>query len=230
MKKWFKNLKVSQKLIHRSLAQLVQEADLDRISASLQTALNEDANFHGSSATLQATVPLALQEYRDATEVFINLTKHLVDVEKMDVTAKAYLEAGTRARQTSFKLWRIADAELDLLLEKRIEAYERSRGRSLTVRVAKGDGHINISVLDIGIGIPSGEPDSHFQPWLHDPEGRTWLRPAQRCAGRPGNGRPTLRAERRPGPRRHLHLGIASPSGRTSPHSHHRTASTCRLI
>src|SRR5260221_10439507 len=38
-------------------ATLLKEADLDRISGSLQTALNKDPNFYGSRATLQARIP-----------------------------------------------------------------------------------------------------------------------------------------------------------------------------
>src|SRR5262249_24310940 len=111
----------------------LKEADLDRISSSLQTALNEDANFYGRSDTLQAKAPPALQDYRNDTETFIKLTKPLVDAESVDVTAEEYLEAGNQARATSFKLWRMADEELDKLLQKRIEAYQHNRGLSLRV-------------------------------------------------------------------------------------------------
>ncbi|MEO8429441.1 MAG: PAS domain-containing protein [Verrucomicrobiota bacterium] len=114
-------------------ATLLKEADLDRINGSLQTALNEDANFYGSSATLQARVPPALNEYTASVETFINLTKRLVSSEKLDVTDVEFLAAGSKAREASFKLWKIADQELDILLQKRIEAYANRRTRSLMV-------------------------------------------------------------------------------------------------
>ncbi|WP_395742885.1 ATP-binding protein [Prosthecobacter sp.] len=114
-------------------ATLLKEADMNRIIGSLQTALNEDANFYGHSATLQGRVPSALKEYADATEQFISLTNHLVGMEKMDVTASDYEAAGDKARAASFKLWRIASEELDTLLQTRIEHYEHRRTSSLMV-------------------------------------------------------------------------------------------------
>ena len=124
------NAERQQLAIH---ATLLKEADLDRISGGLETALNEDANFYGSSASLQARVPSALKDYQAAAEVFIGLTARLVGSEKTDVTADEYLAAGSKAREASFKLWRIADEELDALLQKRIGSYESRRARSLIV-------------------------------------------------------------------------------------------------
>ena len=51
----------------------------------------------------------------------------------MDVTAEEYLAAGNKARDASFKLWRIADQEVDILLQKRIESYQHRCLRSLLV-------------------------------------------------------------------------------------------------
>ena len=117
-------------------ATLLKEADFDRIAGSLQTALNEDRNFHGISPTLQARLPAALKEYTISAGEFINLTKHLAGEEKSDVTPTEYVAAGSRARDASFKLWRIADEELDVLLRKRIDAYQSRRATSLLVAAA----------------------------------------------------------------------------------------------
>lgn len=114
-------------------ATLLKEADFDRIFGSLQTALNEDANFYGSSTTLQSRVPPALKEYTDAAAQFVSLTNHLAGAEKMDVTAADYEAAGNKARAASFKLWHIASEELDTLLQTRIAYYEQRRSRSLMV-------------------------------------------------------------------------------------------------
>ena len=114
-------------------ATLLKQADLDRISSSLQTALNEDANFYGSSPTLQARVPPALREYQAAAQGFINLTTRLIGSDHIDLTAEEYLAAGSKACEASFKLWKIADDELDTLLEKRIGFYKQRRARSLMV-------------------------------------------------------------------------------------------------
>ena len=59
-------------------ANLLQEADLDRVEGSVKTAVREDPNFYGVSPTLQEKVPPALEEYKAATERFIRLTKRFV--------------------------------------------------------------------------------------------------------------------------------------------------------
>lgn len=114
-------------------ATLLKEADLDRISGSLETALNEDPNFHEISAPLHVRVPRAFKEYKTATEAFIHLTTEVVASEKKYVTAEEYVQAGMTARAASFKLWKIANEELDRLLQRRIESYERRRAGSLLV-------------------------------------------------------------------------------------------------
>jgi len=114
-------------------AQLMKESDLERIVGSVQTALNEDRNFYGVSETLQERVPPLLKDYLTAASAFIDLTKRIVDEKKVDVTAADYFAAGRLARDASFKLWTVADAEVDTLLQKRIEAYQFRRAKSLLV-------------------------------------------------------------------------------------------------
>lgn len=111
----------------------LQQEDLDRVTVSAQTSVREDPNFYGTSPSLQEKVPPALREYSAAMEKFIRLTKRFVYLEGVDVTIPEYLEAGTKARDASFNLWRIADQEVDTLLQKRIEAYQHRRARSLLV-------------------------------------------------------------------------------------------------
>jgi PAS domain S-box-containing protein len=114
-------------------ATMLQEEDLDRIASSVQTSLREDSNFYGVSPSLQTRVPPALQEYTEAAEAFIRLTKRFVYLDKVDVTAEEYLAAGNKAITASFNLWRTADEEVDTLLQKRIESYQSRRARSLLV-------------------------------------------------------------------------------------------------
>jgi signal transduction histidine kinase len=78
-------------------------------------------------------MPPAFKEYSAAAEQFIRLTSHLADSEKIDMTAQDYLTAGTKTRDASFKLWRIADTELDTLLQQRIEFYQWRRAKCLMV-------------------------------------------------------------------------------------------------
>jgi PAS domain S-box-containing protein len=95
--------------------------------------MNENPNIYGFDGTLTPKVQPALNEYARATAKFIDLTNHIVDSPNLDVTAKEYVLAGNAASAASFKLWRIADEELDKLLQIRIESYQRRRTRSLFV-------------------------------------------------------------------------------------------------
>ncbi len=118
-------------------AALLKEADLDRIVGSLQTGLNEDANFYEISPSLQARLPSELERYRKLSEAFISETKALA-AGTGNITAADYLALGREARQASFNLWNVADEELDVLLEKRIRCYEWRRTRSLLVAAMAG--------------------------------------------------------------------------------------------
>jgi PAS domain S-box-containing protein len=117
-------------------AQLMKESDLDRIVGSVQTSLNEDPNFYGTSPTLQSRVPPLLKEYSRAAEAFIALTTRIVNSRELDVTEAEYFTAGSAARDASFRLWTVADAEVDTLLQRRIEAYQFRRAKSLLVAAA----------------------------------------------------------------------------------------------
>lgn len=114
-------------------ATLLKEDDLDRITDSLQTSLNANPDFFGGSADFQARVPPVFKEYSTAATKFISLTTNMVGSERINLTAKDYLAAGKDARDTSFKLWRIAVQELDTLLQKRIEYYQFRRAKCLMV-------------------------------------------------------------------------------------------------
>jgi PAS domain S-box-containing protein len=113
-------------------AQLRQD-DLARVARSLQTSLLEDPNFYGTSSSLQERIPPALREYVAVMETFAQMTNRFVSPEGVDVTTDEYLSAGSRARDASFNLWRIACDEVDALLQKRIESYQNRRARSLLV-------------------------------------------------------------------------------------------------
>lgn len=114
-------------------ATLLQDADLERVMGSMGNALNEDANFYGTSVSFQHRVPPALKAYEAATQHFIDLTNLLQASEQPAVSAEDYLAAGRAARDAAFQLWRIADDELDTLLQIRIDDYTHRRTKSLMV-------------------------------------------------------------------------------------------------
>ncbi len=108
-------------------AALLREADVDRITASTQTALNEDGNFYGVRPALQTNVPPALAAFAAAAGEFLRLTTELAEAERTTVTAEDFLAAGARARAASFQFWHTARGELDGLLQARIDHYARTR-------------------------------------------------------------------------------------------------------
>jgi Amt family ammonium transporter len=114
------------------LAQL-KEDDLDRIVSSTETALKQVSRFHGSGASFQTRVPPALSRYVEAARKFDQLTARLAGDEAGAVTVAQYLAAGNTAREASFNLWRIADDELDGILQNRIDYYVFRRAKSLGV-------------------------------------------------------------------------------------------------
>jgi methyl-accepting chemotaxis protein len=58
-------------------AAMLEEADQARIASSLQTCLNEDANFYGVSPTLVSAINYANEEYLRASSEFIALARQI---------------------------------------------------------------------------------------------------------------------------------------------------------
>ena len=114
-------------------ATLMRASDLERITRSLQTALNEDANFYGTSASLQAHLPPVLRGYTTAEQAFITLTARIAASDHPDVTPEAYQAAGLAAHESSAVLWTVAEQELSALLQLRIDHYQHRRTVSLMV-------------------------------------------------------------------------------------------------
>ncbi|MDB5337108.1 MAG: sensor signal transduction histidine kinase [Planctomycetaceae bacterium] len=114
-------------------ATMLKEVDLDRITASLKTALNEDPNFYEISPSLHKRIPSAIKEFETASATFIRMTSNVAGSEQKTVTAAEFLQAGSEARMASFKLWRVAEEELDRLLRTRISSFQRRRAGSLLV-------------------------------------------------------------------------------------------------
>ena len=108
-------------------AALLKEADLDRTMGDIQTSLNEDQNFYGTSQGLQQNLPPAGQEYSKATEALLDLMRKTVDAPDTPVTEAEFAAAASGARKASFRLWQTGVQELDALLQKRIDELARMR-------------------------------------------------------------------------------------------------------
>jgi methyl-accepting chemotaxis protein len=130
---WRKAITPEERVQLSVYAALLRQADLDRVNASVRTALLEDPNFYGTSPGLQRHVPPALEASAKAAEAFIGLTTRLASADRVDLAPEAYVAAGTAAIAGSFTLWRVAVDELDALLDVRIASYARTRTLALAL-------------------------------------------------------------------------------------------------
>ena len=110
-------------------AALLKESDVDRVNASIESALAEDASAHGQSPTLQRNLTEPLQTYNAANRDFLALLTTAA-ASPGSVGADAFLTAGQTARAAAYKLWKTSADELDVLLNRR--ASSLNVGRWLT--------------------------------------------------------------------------------------------------
>ncbi|KAF0178865.1 MAG: chemotaxis sensory transducer protein [Limisphaerales bacterium] len=111
-------------------AALLQESDLDRVKAGIQTAFNEDPNFYGRSPTLRPQLEGPLKDYVAANAAFLALVRKMTGAGELP-EREVFLVAGEHARGASFMLWKAAAGELDALLKIRIAHWARVRNAQM---------------------------------------------------------------------------------------------------
>ena len=99
---------------------MLKEADLDHVVEDARKSINEDANFHGVSATLEANLPPAVSAYQQANQDLLQLMQRNVADPDHPAAAAEWEGTTSKARNASFHLWRAGARELDVLLDKRI--------------------------------------------------------------------------------------------------------------
>jgi methyl-accepting chemotaxis protein len=112
-------------------ASVLRETDRDNVTGDMQTALDEDKNFYGSSPTL-ANARQKVEAFATSVENYAKLLE-TISSEKADVKATRLVEAGEQARRDSYALWNSAVDELDTLLKIRTESIQRDRMFALIV-------------------------------------------------------------------------------------------------
>lgn len=113
-------------------AAFLEQADRDQIKSHLDTALSENKNqFHGVLDSFQRDVPIAYAEYAAVTNDFIALTNQLADGKYPASRIDDYVAAGVKARSASFRLWEVSAAELDVLIQARIDYYGKRKVTAL---------------------------------------------------------------------------------------------------
>ena len=108
-------------------AAALKESDADRLAADVQTALNEDQNFLGVSPSLQNNLPQAARTYADAAERLVALATAIASGTRTDVTPEEFVATGAAARHASFAFSKTAAAELDVMLDTRVNHHKRAR-------------------------------------------------------------------------------------------------------
>ncbi len=147
-------------------AALLKEADVDRVLADIQTALNEDPSFSGTSPGLQQNLPPAAKQYAETNEVLLALLNRASVSAESGVTGPALETAAREARQASFRLWETGAAELDNLLRLRIEALRSTRNwalalTALALLVCGGLSHMLVRMTTVLIEQAAGQLVRH---------------------------------------------------------------------
>jgi HAMP domain-containing protein/HPt (histidine-containing phosphotransfer) domain-containing protein/two-component sensor histidine kinase len=108
----------------RLYAGFLKEADLDRIAASTQTALNEDANFYGKSPTLQANLTLGLATLSPKITAVVTLLNEIEAGTNHKATLSEFRAALDQALQAAFAFHSVAFDEEDQLLSNRVSIFK----------------------------------------------------------------------------------------------------------
>jgi methyl-accepting chemotaxis protein len=116
------------------MARLLAESDVARVNADLDTALKEDANFHGVSARLQKKIPSLLAVYNEKNGALVDLLKKTGAGAPPSVDEFKQALAGAEDSGAFF----LTDGfdELDALLDLRIADYRYDQISSILTSVA----------------------------------------------------------------------------------------------
>lgn len=122
-----KELKPDQRIQAALFAAAMKEADLDRITADVQTSVNEDPNFYGKFPGYSEKINASTEAFAAKYQALIDLTKKIADPTQAPVTAEAYATAAQQALDQSYKYWTSSADMLDGLLQTRIDSHVSKR-------------------------------------------------------------------------------------------------------
>ncbi|MCF8242792.1 MAG: methyl-accepting chemotaxis protein [Melioribacteraceae bacterium] len=98
---------------------MLQEIAVDKILASLNTAIGEDENFYGISQSLQTEIPNSTEVYQKHSSQFIKYLNALTQTADIKITNDEFLELGQNTLYMGADLWASSNIELIKLLEIR---------------------------------------------------------------------------------------------------------------
>ena len=94
----------------------IREMDVERVQSSLETCLNEDANFYGESKTLRPALAGPQSAFKAAASEFLALLDQRAANATPAASPDEFLRKGEALRAASFVLWDAGVQELDQLL------------------------------------------------------------------------------------------------------------------
>jgi two-component system chemotaxis sensor kinase CheA len=122
-----RKLDMNDKIELAKSAGFLEEADWDRIEASASTALNEDANFHGSSATLAPVTRHHLRLGAAATQAVVERLRSLTQAESMaPIDLDGFRSDLDRLETELYSFHRDAFDQEDILIGLRTHDFQRS--------------------------------------------------------------------------------------------------------
>lgn len=112
---------------------LFKEADLDRVVASAETALNEDENFYGRSDSLTKNLTPSVEKMRKASDSFSKLLQEFKKGNQGKANEAKAFDAANEALEESFNLFDVCANELDSLLDIRMAKFRSDRNYALAL-------------------------------------------------------------------------------------------------
>ncbi len=107
------------------------QSDLDRIVGSIQTSINEDANFYGKSESLQKNMPGQLATVKAKVDAVIAGLQKAVQMKNGENQTDAFLKLGKDALSQLFRFSDETDHEMTALLQNRIDIIRSGRTSSV---------------------------------------------------------------------------------------------------
>lgn len=117
--------------IHVGLAQV--KSDVDRISESIQSGLDEDKSYGGISLSFQQKVPPELKKFVAASRAVLRDVTTLSAASNPSEMIAAVLASGEKALEFSGEFWTLLANELDILLTARISDVKRAQYTDLAL-------------------------------------------------------------------------------------------------
>ncbi len=122
----------SQRIQASVYAAFLKEADLDRVVLSSQTALNEDQNFYGINTSMQKTLPIGLELFKQSIDPTIAELKVLAEgpsPKSFDITKFRVMI--DRDLKNTYDYHKLAIDELNNLLFARIGDIEANKSQAI---------------------------------------------------------------------------------------------------